>query len=1732
MEARRETAREPIAIIGMGCRYPGAAGVHEFWRLLMEGRDAIVEVPRERWNLDEVYDPDPAIPGKMTSRMAGMLPRLEEFDADFFGITPREAPHVDPRQRVILESVWEALEEAGIPPESLAGTPTGVFLSTLTNDYDHLLFNDLSRAEAYSGAGTANSVVANRVSYWLDLHGPSLALDTACSGSLVAIHLACESLLRGESTLALAGGVNINLMPKSNVFFSKAGALSPTGRCRTFDAAADGMVRSDGAGVVVLKRLSAARRDGDPIVATIRATAVNHDGRSNGIMAPNGEAQRAVLEEAYRRAGISPGDVQYVEAHGTATRLGDPIEVRALGTVLSRGRAHGSTCSLGSVKSNIGHTEAAAGVAGVIKTALALRHGVIPPSLNFVTPNPLIPFADLPFRVQTEAGPWPVEGARRIAGVSAFGFGGTNAHVVLEDVESDPARPAVQTPYILPLSARSPEALARMVASWRECLPEEGAALHDACYTASVRRSHHPYRFAVSANSRVELLTKLGAAGTFCESHAQRPRTAFIFSGQGSHWAGMGLELYRTEPVFRNKMDECADCLQALSGDRLMDELARPETESRIGDTRIAQPAIFAVQVSLAALWRSWGVAPDLVVGQSLGEAAAAYESGTLTLSEGMAVVHHRSRLMKSVEGRGRTALVGLSYTDACSEARAAGLEAAGSNGPASSLISGDGLAVSRLIAALNGRGVFARQVPGVELALHSAQMDALTPELMRELAGLRPQHSAIPFISSVVGNLADGTALDAAYWSRNLREPFLFTHAIERVLSDGCTVLLEISPHPVLLSSIQQCVRHHGPIGISIAGSLRRGESERAALLNSICGLYQAGHRVDWRRLYPAGGRVVSVPTYPWQRQRYWFDQLGSSAGNGTRDDRTGHPLLGAGLELAGTNRHVWESRIDIRRPSWLADHRVLGEIVLPGAACLELALAAAREIWPDVNPAATAVQFESMLRLDEKEPTRVQLVLEREDGAATFTLYSHFGEWRRHASGRLDSQAGSEPVTVDLRSIRERCPCDIDTAAHYATLLAKGLDYGPAFRRIVALRSGHHEALGEIVLQAPMRDTRYRVHPAMLDAALQVVAATVEGDHRYLPAGAERWIVHRTPGDRVYCHARLNGVPGQEVLHADLDLCDEQGQLLAQLSGLRLNQLSTPANNSLNRALIEETWPPRPLPKTVIGADGDWLVLGSDTGLTRRLASELQTRGHTAHVTESMLSGSWRAVVCITEGREPWRSALQAVQSLAEQSSDTRLWIVTRGAQPAAGAPSDPWQATPHGIALTAMLEHPALRYTAIDLDFEDHPDHASILAGELLASDTETRIAWRKGIRYAARVTAAAPARLDPVALDPDATYLITGGFGSLGLLSARALVESGARNIVLLGRSGPAGGIDQVASLEKSGAIVTVATCDMSDPATVHRLFAETLAALPPVRGVIHSAGVLDDAVLTRQSPERFRKVLAPKADGAWNLHQATRHLPLDFFVCYSSAASLVGSPGQGNYAAANAFLDALAAYRKGLGLPGLSINWGAWATAGMADEEMLRRMEAHGVTAIQPDEGVRLIRCLLSDARARVGVLPVNWAKFFERFPTGVPPLFQALGGASPKDRQTASNPITGLTRAELPQAINRLLHDELATVLGFDGSMRIDPGRGFFDLGMDSLMSLEFLNRVGSRLGMKLAATLVFDHPNLRTLGVHLLSVLPVPQEVAPATELDDLSEAELAQLLAVELEEGEVHAC
>jgi acyl transferase domain-containing protein len=888
LETVEKAQKEPLAIIGMGCRFPGKANDPEsLWRLLCDGVDAVTEVPANRWNADVFYDPDPMTPGKANTRWGGFLEEIDLFDPYFFGISPREAAYMDPQQRLLLEVAWEALEDAGQVLDSLRGSQTGVFVGIYNSDYSWLQLATPNHIDVYSAAGSGHSIAANRLSYLLDLHGPSVAIDTACSSSLLAIHMACQSLRHRECDLALAGGVNLILSPLSMIATSKVLSMASDGRCKTFDARADGLVRGEGCGMVALKRLSDARADGDPILALIRGSAANQDGRSAGLTAPNMLAQQRVIQQALENAKVKPEQVSYIESHGTGTTLGDPIEIDALKAAFGQ-FSNGRRCLIGALKTNIGHLEAAAGVAGLIKAVLVLKHEAVPPNLHFRTLNPNISFENTPFAIPTQVSPWPSGAEPRYAGVNSFGAGGTNVHVVLEEA---PAFPAADEDDVLPpsqahlllLSAQGEKPLLALAEAYQQFLATEQAGkevpLRNLCYTASVRRSHHKQRLALVGHSPREFAGKLdeflqdGTCSGMSVGKAwnQRRGLVFVFSGQGAQWPGMGQELLAREQVFRQVIEQCDVLLRQYGDLSLLQEISAGKEQSRLGQTAIVQPVTFALQVALAALWRSWGVVPDAVVGHSVGEVAAAHVAGVLSLEDAMRVAFHRGQLMEQAAGRGKMAVVGLPVEQA--QAAIGGYEdrlsIAAINSPKATVLSGEAATLEKVLQSLDTH-IFRRMLR-LDYAFHSHQMEAIQPALVEALQEIEPRPAAIPIFSTLTGQLSNGRGFDAAYWGRQVRKPVLFAAAINQLTEDQNAVFVEISSHPVLSANISECLHYRDQAG-SVLPSLRRDNEEQAMMLSTLGALYTLGYPLDWKRLYPSG-RCIRLPSYPWQRERLWLE-------------------------------------------------------------------------------------------------------------------------------------------------------------------------------------------------------------------------------------------------------------------------------------------------------------------------------------------------------------------------------------------------------------------------------------------------------------------------------------------------------------------------------------------------------------------------------------------------------------------------------------------------------------------------------------------------------------------------------------------------------------------------------------------------------------------------------------------------------------------------------------------
>ncbi|MEU5979170.1 type I polyketide synthase [Streptomyces sp. NPDC047315] len=1216
------TPEHAIAVVGMACRFPGAADVTEFWSRLRSGADSITEVPPTRFDIDAYYDPRPGTPGKIVTRYGGFLDDVDAFDADFFGVAPREAQHMDPQQRLLLETVAVAVEDAGLTRQQLTAGRTGVFVGSMGRNY----WESMSRRgvlDVYANAGTAPSMLSGRLSYAFDLRGPSLTVDTACSSSLTAVHMACRSLRSGESTLAVVGGVNLVLSPEESVTFSDGRMLAPDGRCKFASASADGFVRSDGVGVVVLKPLRQAVADGDAVRAVILGSAVVNDGHGgNALMAPAESGQRETLVAAYEDAGVDPAQVDYVEAHGTGTPVGDPVELGALAAVLGEGRPADRPLLVGSAKTNIGHSEGAAGVAGLIKAVLALEHGVVPPSLHSAELTGAIDWSSLALRVPQHEQEWPQGERPGLAGVSSFGISGTNVHVVLgahrpapaASKRPQPAEPAgAERPRLLTLSSHQPATLRRVAEGYQRYLEraDEGGALPlvDVCASAATRRDHRESRLTLVGASHKELADKLGAfladePSAFVQSaddvYEERARVVFVFPGQGSQWVGMGRELLRTEPAFRQALKECDAAIRAEAGWSVIDLLT--EGEGELTGVDVIQPTLWAMEVALAAVWRSWGLAPDVVVGHSMGEAAAAVVAGSLSVADGAAVICRRSALAKEVSGRGAMASVELSAAEAERELApyADRVCVAAVNGPTSTILSGDGDAMREVLVALQKRGVFCRLVR-VDFASHGPQVEPLRKPLLKALASLRPRAGDVPMYSTVDAESVDGTALDADYWARNLRQPVLFGPVVERLLEQGPTVFVEISPHPILVPAMREYADAARGAGL-VVGSTRRNEPEAARLLDSLASVHLSGHPVDFDRLFAPGAPYVRLPGPAWERQSYWFPQETPVP---AAVPAAGHPLLGP--PVPGADR-VWEGPVDLAANAYLNDHQVQGVVIVPGTAYVELVAAAAHAAFGSM-PALRDVTYHRAIYLPpSSEPPLVRVaLLPGADGSWSFEVSSRFpddeGEYARNVSGALEF-AEPGPSTAasggeDRQSVRQRCE-ELSGEEFYRRFAEKGNQWLGAFQGVTALWRRDGEALARI--EAPdsvaAADDPHHFHPALLDACGHTLAAAMAdfdrpGEHdAFVLGGIGRVRLYGRPRGPVWSHAVRTGEDA-EAFVGTVEIRDEEGALIAEMEGVRLRFL-VPRQMARDTGgwLHEVVWRPAPALAPPVRGDGYWLV------------------------------------------------------------------------------------------------------------------------------------------------------------------------------------------------------------------------------------------------------------------------------------------------------------------------------------------------------------------------------------------------------------------------------------------------------------------------------------------------------------------------------------------------------------
>lgn len=2131
--SRSSHLNNDIAIIGMSCRFPGETNSpRAFWNFLLAGGDGIVQIPADRWDHSAYHDADKEKPNKMYVNRGGFIRNIDQFDPQFFGISPKEAPHIDPQHRWLLELAYEALENAGLKAGELKGSDTAVYIGQFMHDYEQLQLDSAARKlmSSHTATGPSMTLTANRISYAFDFTGPSVTLDTACSSSLVALDMACKALQNGDSKLAIAGGVNILLRPELTMSICKASMLSPDGRCKSFDASANGYVRSEGAGLVLVKKRIDAERDGDNVLAIIKATGVNQDGQTIGITVPNGESQKKLLRQTLSRSDIAPRDVQYAEAHGTGTAVGDPIEVNALGETLSD-RDPGMPCVIGSVKSNVGHMEAAAGVAGLIKTVMAMNEGVIPKNIHFRTLNPAIDVEALNVRIADEPLPWPdTQGKPRRAVVNSFGFGGTNANVVLEqapprDKPGIDQKPVVNSDTkLLLISSKTEKGLKDQASKYLEYFQSnQPADLHDICYTAAVKREHHKCRLAVSGADNGTIVQGLqdfvaGNPGThFVQSAAQTgldKQIAFVFSGMGPQWAGMGRELYDAEPVFRSMMDKCSSALQHYTGWSLIDAIFNTDDSERIHATYIAQPAIFAIQVSLAELLKTWGIVPACVVGHSAGEVGAAFVAGALDFDDAIKVIYHRSRLQHTTEGTGKMLAVGI--TEAALRPYLAGVESkisiAAINSEQALTLAGDEQILTSIAERLDEQGLFARFL-NVGVPYHSPIMDQLKAPLIEALNDIKVNEPVVPLYSTVTAQRTRDGDWGPEYWADNVREPVLFKATIEAIAGEGVSAFLEIAPHPVLSSSIEKNLDKAGK-KIVTASTLKRGQDDVAMLARTLASLHVAGITIDWPLLYPNNGRLVYLPNYAWQHAGYWWESEEVQQSRLKNLSRRGgfsepvHPLLGGRLNSPSA---IWQKTLDLQEQGYLADHQVEGEIVYPGAAYVEMALALADVQGKGAQVTLENVEFKRAFFLDKEKPTVLESKVDERDGHFQISAVdSQTGQWGIVSEGVIsDITRQSSNGVVHLSELTGKLPLKLEKDDFYRHCHKLGLTYQENFQPVEAAWHGETESVVEISLPSSLADSvdSYLLHPVILDGAFQSLFPTIAKG--YLPVKMAEINYYRKPGARCFCHFRTVYKDDSRII-GNLTLFDADGNVLVEVVGgeLKSTQTQTGDESSKDSILYDFNWLPQPLTEPESGSvesqNGQWLIFADSRGVGQRLAVELEKRAQAVciirqgeafdqtgehrftaganssgdivniinryakssrgivylwglesqdcenanaetvladcglttitpvYLAQALDKVEWQhkqSVYLISQSvfrldgdtalPRPIQGALwgfgrvfasehpeyrvsmvdlaaQVDESIVAQLADNVIddayeqeialrpfgryvnrlraindsqlndyaWIeveymgdrpfqVVRNSKSGGGA--DRWALKTfslpepaadevvlkvdyaavnrhsletilklnaevdtdgarrefHGFECTGtviglggnvsrfvvgdqviafakeglssvaransitvvrkperlsseqaasipgafLAAHYSLNYLArmqegeavliheaaddiglaavqlarlkkarvyatagteeqraylntlglegvfdsttfefarqiaslfegeggrgIDIALNVLPgqfvnktlalinpfgrfielggnaagpgaalpeklaersisyqavDVANLvgrrigLCGELLqeiidmfdggllsplpvtplpVNAMDKAVAgWNEGSR--SRKVALAftvpdvkvVQGLDHDVIKPGRSYLVTGGLGGLGLEIMNWLAEKGAQSIVLIGRSAPSEEAGRkIDAVRGMGVDVVTLRADVTDAGDVAKVVETIEKGRHPLAGIIHSAGVLDDGTIMLQTPEKFNKVLAPKVKGAWNLHQLTQHIELDFFVCFSSIASIVGWAGQSNYASANAFMDTLAFHRRALGKPALTINWGPWGGSGMAaslDARDIQRMKDAGMEALSPEQGLAAMSRLLAYKVPQAGVFDLNWSLIARQYPDPAQKtLFKDFMGESQTGatldlmEQLKSAP-ADQRESILEDNIRRILAD----VLGIDAPESIDSSSNIFEYGMNSLMSMDFKNRLQSMLKSKLPATFALKYPTVRAMAKYVVS--------------------------------------
>lgn len=1774
-----------IAIIGLSCRFPGAATAEEFWTNLCHDVESITFFSDQELVSAGVAPSLVANPNYV--KAAPMLRDVEMFDASFFGYSPKDAAMMDPQQRLFLEVCWEAFENAGYEPAGYPGR-VGV-LSTAGGIVSSYLLAKLHHADLPGQTASTSHInndkdfLSTRVSFKLNLRGPSFTIQSACSSSLVAVHQACQNLRFNECDMMLAGGSAVRVPQVQGYLAEKRNLYSLDGHCRPFDSAGQGTIFGSGVGAVLLKPLERAISDRDHIFAVIKGTAANNDGSAKiSYTAPSLGQQSQAVVDALKSAGVSADSLGYVECHSTGTIVGDPLEIEALTTAFRNETERKQYCAVGSVKANIGHPEQAAAIAGLIKTALVLHHKRIPPSINYETPNPRIDFASSPFYVNTKLQDFPRTDTPRRAGLNSLGIGGTNVFAILE--EAPPIAAAKNQspgafPCLVTLSAKSAEALVARVeqfVNWLNDNPD--APIGDLCYTTNVSRSQFTFRFAAPARSVPQLknhLTTWLRTATEDASSLQRSSKgpiAFMFSGQGPQSVGMAAELYRTHSVFRNAMDRCRDLAKPyLERDLLEVIFAAESDDPLVNRTDYTQPALFAVEYALAQLMKSWGIVPDAVIGHSLGEIAAAYVADVMTLEDAMRLVIARGTLMHRVPSGG--AMVAIfadqSAVRTLIDKIAPEITIAAMNGPLNTVVSGERDALRMLAEELERQNISYRELR-ISNGFHSPRTEPILDDFENVAAEVKHHAPKLPLISNLTGELMSA-APDKCYWRQHLREAVRFGDGMLTLAKLECHTFLEIGPHPVLLPIAQVCLGARSKSAIWIA-ALNRQRSDSESTTEMLVALYLAGHNVNWTVVHAdASWRRIPLPTYPFQRKRYWIEEDKVDAQQARDVVERPHPFVGARINSNGKDV-LYEARYGEQHTGYFSDHRVAGTVVLPTTAELEAATIVGR-----MHFGTPAVSFDDAMHHaamsftnGEDRIVRV-LVTPLKSDRASFKLVSASAEdsevWHTHMTGSLRRSDVPCASAFSAKQVRARCRQTWPAADLYDSLGKLGLEYGPSFRGIQELYVGQHEALTKVRLPDGLANTQYAMHPAFLDACLHGYplvlddAEKVRSDRHksFLPISLAGFRCYQDGIDEAWVHIKLRNVEKDNTQVVDIRVYDMAERQVAELEGLAVRLLPldkvVPTRAAADDVFYRVAWR-KSVRSAVDQADrapASWLIFADARGVGAALASRLEGAGHHSHLVyrdnafAQREARKWTAnerqprdfrflleqfaaseprpcagvvylwgldapsidsltLASLKSGSEMMcRGALAILHALdATRSTNPtgrRLWVVTANTQRTEGQGQrvDPVQAPLWGLGRTVAIEYPGIWGGLIDLQLSgDRTPDIDLLVAELLHPNGETQIAIsadgeRNVPRLVRQSLAELPAQLPRVR--SDASYLVTGGLGMLGRSVSKWLVSKGAKHLVLTARNANSKAAQEVFSTaEINGATIRVVAADISRDEDVSRLMRTISSELPPLRGVVQSAGVLDDGILAQLDWDRFARLFEPRVYGSWLLHEYTKSLGLDFFVLNSSLWTLLGSAGQGNYTASSTFLDSLAAHRRVAGLPATAVNWCAWSGGGLATVSGARgeaMLSSLGMKFVSPDLAMQMFDNLMHRDVDQIAVAVVDWPTYAGKM--GKSSFLAELLNRNEDSRTSKfaqakpvlDTPRTAINGQARQQLLMRLQQHIMAK-LGF--AEAIDPDQPLNEIGLDSLMSVSLSNSLEDEFGIPIPVADLISGPTINQL--------------------------------------------